>query len=226
MKKLLSITMLLISSLFVYAQQDVTKFLGIPVDGSKSEMIQKLKAKGYTSSQHNKEILVGEFNGTDVNIHIATNNNKVCRIMVCDANSIDEGGIRIRFNRLCEQFKKNSKYLSLQDYTISEDEDISYEMSVHSKKYDALFYQAPLVVDSVETANKLRAALLVKYTEEQLANPTEEIKKIFMKHLLLLYWIWCSKSLFGLELKNLQGNITLQCTMIMNTIGQMVKIYN
>ena len=39
------------------------------------------------------------------------------------------------------------------------------------------FYQAPLVVDSVETANKLRAALLVKYTEEQLANPTEEIKK-------------------------------------------------
>ena len=66
-------------------------FLGIPVDGSKSEMIQKLKAKGYTSSQHNKEILVGEFNGTDVNIHIATNNNKVCRIMVCDANSIDEG---------------------------------------------------------------------------------------------------------------------------------------
>ena len=101
--------MLLISSLFVYAQQDVTKFLGIPVDGSKSEMIQKLKAKGYTSSQHNKEILVGEFNGTDVNIHIATNNNKVCRIMVCDANSIDEGGIRIRFNRLCEQFKKNKK---------------------------------------------------------------------------------------------------------------------
>lgn len=46
MKKLLSITMLLISSLFIYAQQDVTKFLGIPVDGSKSEMIQKLKAKG------------------------------------------------------------------------------------------------------------------------------------------------------------------------------------
>jgi len=140
-------------------------------------MIQKLKAKGYTSSQHNKDILVGEFNGTDVDIHIATNNNKVCRIMVCDVNSMDEGGIKIRFNKLCQQFKNNSKYLSLQDYTIPDDEDISYEISVHSKKYDALFYQAPLVVDSVETANKLRAALLVKYTEEQLANPTEEIKK-------------------------------------------------
>ena len=100
--------MLLISSIVIYAQEDVTKFLGIPVDGSKSEMIQKLKAKGYTSSQHNKDILVGEFNGTDVNIHIATNNNKVCRIMVCDANNIDERSIQIRFNKLCEQFKNNS----------------------------------------------------------------------------------------------------------------------
>lgn len=169
--------MLLISSIFVYAQQDVTKFLGVPVDGSKSEMIQKLKAKGYTSSQHNKDILVGEFNGMNVNIHVVTNNNKVYRIMVCDANSIDEGEIKIRFNRLCGQFKKNSKYLSLKDYTIPDDEDISYEMTVNSKKYEAVFYQAPLVVDSVETANKLRAALLVKYTEDQLANPTEEIKK-------------------------------------------------
>ena len=177
MKKLLTITMLLISSIFVYAQQDVTKFLGVPVDGSKSEMIQKLKAKGYTSSQHNKDILVGEFNGMNVNIHVVTNNNKVYRIMVCDANSIDEGEIKIRFNRLCGQFKKNSKYLSLKDYTIPDDEDISYEMTVNSKKYEAVFYQAPLVVDSVETANKLRAALLVKYTEDQLANPTEEIKK-------------------------------------------------
>ena len=169
--------MLLISSLFVYAQQDVTKFLGIPVDGSKSEMIQKLKTKGYTSSQHNKGILVGEFNGMNVNIHVVTNNNKVYRIMACDVNSIDKGEIKIRFNRLCEQFKINSKYLSLKDYTIPDDEDISYEMTVNSKKYEAVFYQAPLVVDSVETANKLRAALLVKYTEEQLANPTEEIKK-------------------------------------------------
>ena len=100
--------MLLISSIVIYAQEDVTKFLGIPVDGSKSEMIQKLKAKGYTSSQHNKDILVGEFNGTDVNIHIATNNNKVCRIMVCDANNIDERSIQIRFNKLCEQFIKRS----------------------------------------------------------------------------------------------------------------------
>lgn len=140
MKKLLSITMLLISSLFIYAQQDVTKFLGIPVDGSKSEMIQKLKAKGYTSSPLDKDVLVGEFNGADVNIHVVTNNNKVYRIMICDVNNIDERAIQIRFNRLCEQFVNNSKYssLPLEEYMIPDDEDISYEITVHKKRYEAV----------------------------------------------------------------------------------------
>ena len=174
MKKLLSITMLLISSLFVYAQQDVTKFLGIPVDGSKSEMIQKLKAKGYTSSPLDKDVLVGEFNGADVNIHVVTNNNKVYRIMICDVNNIDERAIQIRFNRLCEQFVNNSKYssLPLEEYMIPDDEDISYEITVHKKRYEAVFYQK---TDETFMAKQIEAAF-PQYTKEQLANPSEELR--------------------------------------------------
>ena len=174
MKKLLSITMLLISSLFIYAQQDVTKFLGIPVDGSKSEMIQKLKAKGYTSSQLDKDVLVGEFNGADVNIHVVTNNNKVYRIMICDVNNIDERAIQIRFNRLCEQFVNNSKYssLPLEEYMIPDDEDISYEITVHKKRYEAVFYQK---TDETFMAKQIEAAF-PQYTKEQLANPSEELR--------------------------------------------------
>ena len=174
MKKLLSITMLLISSLFIYAQQDVTKFLGIPVDGSKSEMIQKLKAKGYTSSPLDKDVLVGEFNGADVNIHVVTNNNKVYRIMICDVNNIDERAIQIRFNRLCEQFVNNSKYssLPLEEYMIPDDEDISYEITVHKKRYEAVFYQK---TDETFMAKQIEAAF-PQYTKEQLANPSEELR--------------------------------------------------
>ena len=174
MKKLLSITMLLISSLFIYAQQDVTKFLGIPVDGSKSEMIQKLKAKGYTSSPLDKDVLVGEFNGADVIIHVVTNNNKVYRIMICDVNNIDERAIQIRFNRLCEQFVNNSKYssLPLEEYMIPDDEDISYEITVHKKRYEAVFYQK---TDETFMAKQIEAAF-PQYTKEQLANPSEELR--------------------------------------------------
>ena len=166
--------MLLISSLFIYAQQDVTKFLGITVDGSKSEMIQKLKAKGYTSSPLDKDVLVGEFNGADVNIHVVTNNNKVYRIMICDVNNIDERAIQIRFNRLCEQFVNNSKYssLPLEEYMIPDDEDISYEITVHKKRYEAVFYQK---TDETFMAKQIEAAF-PQYTKEQLANPSEELR--------------------------------------------------
>lgn len=139
-------------------------------------MIQKLKEKGFVSSASDKNILEGEFNGSQVTIHVVTTNNKVSRIGISDVNYVDETDIRIRFNRLCQQFKSNSKYTSLDDYTIPEDEDISYEMKVNNKRYEAVFYQNPVITDSIAMANELKEILLQKYSEKELENPTEDIK--------------------------------------------------
>ena len=160
------------------AQNDVTKFLGIPIDGSKVEFIKNLKLKGFSNSLTDKQILVGEFNGTLVNINIATTNNRVSRIMVSDANTVDEASIKIRFNKLCQQFQNNDKYLKLTDdnYEISEQEDISYEMTVKNKFFDALYYQKT-EIDKSEIAKQVKTSLLSKYTNEQIENPTEEINK-------------------------------------------------
>ena len=180
MKKFLFSLLATLLTLSLYAQNDVTTFLGIPVDGFKSEMRQKLIAKGFTPKKvGTNEYLEGEFNGTDVHIYIATNNNKVYRIMVCDANTQDEANIKIRFNRLVNQFKNNKKYTALDQYTISDTEDISYEMNVHKKNFDALFYQNPDMekVDTLALQNKIREQLLKKYKPEQLENPTEEINQ-------------------------------------------------
>lgn len=146
--------MTLMLSVTLYAQKDVTQFLGIPVDGNKPEMIKKLKEKGFTSSTTQKDVLVGEFNGTDVNIHIVTNNNKVYRIMVADVNSVSEGDIKIRFNNLCQQFQDNKRYIPLPDtsfsqYFLSEKEDISYQLLAKNKRYDAIFYQKSVNYDSL-----------------------------------------------------------------------------
>ena len=176
MKKILLFLVLCFISIFSMAQTDVTKFLGIPVDGSKSEMMRKLKSKGFTQSPYADGVLTGKFNGMDVNVYIVTNNDKVCRIMVCDINTMNETDIRIRFNVLCEQFKNNSKYCSLseEEPKIKEDENISYEMSVHNKRYDAIFYQRP---DTTTTNYKEELQYLIysKYTKEQIENPSEEI---------------------------------------------------
>lgn len=167
-------------SVAMYAQKDVTTFLGIPVDGYKPAMRQKLIAKGYTPKKiGNNEYFEGEFNGTDVHIYIGTNNNKVCRIMVCDANTRSEADIKILFNTLIRQFKNNKRYTSFSDYTLSEDEDISYGMSVENKNYDAMFYQNPDYnnIDTLAMQEKVRSELLEKYTPEQLSNPTKEIEQ-------------------------------------------------
>jgi hypothetical protein len=170
---------LLIFSVVTYAQKDVTKFLGIPVDGSKSEMMQKLKSKGFTNSPQNKDVLVGEFNGRDAELHIVTNNNKVYRIMVRDVYTSSERDIKIRFNRLCRQFEKNEKYKTVSlssDYIIPDDEDISYEMTVKNKRYEASYYQMPEDFDADKWLLEVQSSLLSKYSDEQLSNPTEEIE--------------------------------------------------
>lgn len=180
MKKTLSFLILLIFSATMLAQEDVTKFLGIPVDGSKSAMIQKLKAKGFTSSSVDRDILVGKFNGVDVNIHIVTNKDKVYRIAIFDANPTNEVGIKIRFNNLCQQFQDNTKYLpaslSSSDYILSDEEDISYGLFVKKKRYQATYYQLSAVVDTVAMQKDIQIAISSKYTEDEMSNPTEEMK--------------------------------------------------
>ena len=165
----------------MFAQKDVTTFLGIPVDGNKSEMKQKLINKGFVPKKEGTfEFLKGEFNGTDVRVYIVTNNNKVYRIMLCDANTQNEANIKIRFNKLVSQFENNKRYCSLDNkYTLSDEENISYEMTVHNKNYDALFYQYPDIekIDTLALQEKYRNQLLSKYTLEELSKPTEEMKK-------------------------------------------------
>lgn len=179
MKKAVFMILLLVS-VFANAQKDVTKFLGIPVDGNKSEMKKKLIAKGFSYNAQG-DFLEGEFNGRDVQLFIATNNNKVWRIMVCDANSCDETDIKIRFNKLCDQFSRNKKYIAAHmgegDYTISESEDISYEMRIRNKRYEAAYFQVPdtNLIDSLSYLQKIKEVLLQNFTEEQLKNPSKEL---------------------------------------------------
>lgn len=162
---------LCLCSIFTFAQEkDVTKFLGIPIDGSKDEMIRKLCEKGYRTTANDNEILEGKFNGRQVFVYVVTtNNDKVYRIMVSDANTVGKREILFRFNRLCQQFENNPKYIPyLENQKIPEDEDISYEMNVNNKCYMATFFQyTDSDSPSVET-------LQSTYSQEELRNKTNE----------------------------------------------------
>ena len=139
----------------VLAQKEVTKFLGIPVDGSPTEMIKKLKAKGFTTDEDfmqavelglidwdGPEVLTGRFNGERVRVYIVVETNKVWRIALKDKKDRDETQIKIRFNTLVRQFEGNGKYVPYFDeQTIADDEDISSQMTMNKKQYQAAFLQ-------------------------------------------------------------------------------------
>lgn len=141
MKKFLTLITVVFLSLSIYAESDVTKFLGIPVDGSKQEMIQKLKAKGFKTSPSDKEQLEGIFNGQDVIVSIVTNGDKVRRIGVSYMAGKDETQIKIAYNNLCLQFENNPKYITFGNNMLSKDEDISYNIIVNKKQYEAVYHQ-------------------------------------------------------------------------------------
>ena len=181
MKKFLSIALLLVFAVTAFAQQkDVTKFLGIPVDGTKAEMIEKLKAKGFTRDSNFDNVLDGEFNGNKVSVRIVTYKNKVYRIVVNDADTQDETNIRIRFNTLVQQFQNNKKYVPAsfdKDMFISDKENIGHEILVNKKRYEADFYQLPQSIDTLAMFSKMEEIVSSKYTKEQLENPTDEVRK-------------------------------------------------
>ena len=167
MKRLLSFVIgILIMCSTVFGQSESTlKFLGIPVDGSKSEMVEVLKSKGFEYDSES-DFLIGDFNGKKSEIGIVENHGKVYRVVVFDANTYDAGQIKIRFNNLIHQFENsNGKYYYIdQNEMIPEDEDISYEINVHDKQYSATFIYNPLygndelkdkLVNEVVEENKL-----------------------------------------------------------------------
>ena len=200
MKKVFFILAIVINSLTSFAQEDVTKFLGIPVDGTKSAMIQKLKGKGFTYHQTG-DYLSGRFNDYDVKVYVVTNNKKVYRICIEDAVSCNESDIKIRFNRLVRQFEKNNNYDHKfgNNQSISEDEDISYQMSVNSKRYEATFYQALNISsqDSLEISNNLRTHLLSKYSKEELEDTTGTVRNlVFLDSMKYFYDLISNKSVW------------------------------
>lgn len=141
MKRFLATFLFVLMTIAAIAQDsNAIKFLGIPVDGTKKEMISKLQAKGYEYDSIS-DALVGEFNGADVIIFVQTVNNKVWRIGIVDANmDDDEANIKIRYNKLFKQFSNNGKYEVHAGSTLGEEEDISYGTAVLNKRYEATFY--------------------------------------------------------------------------------------
>lgn len=157
MKRIITTVVLALMTIAAFAQtvDGTLKFLGIPITGKKSEMVEALKSKGFKYDP-DSDFLIGEFNGRKSNIAVVENRGKVYRVVVFDATPIDEGQIKIRYNTLLSQFENsNGKYYSfVPNEPIPDDEDISFEIIAHEKQYQASFSYNPIYNDE-ETKERL-----------------------------------------------------------------------
>lgn len=156
MKKTFFIVVMAIMSLMATAQNkdsddvekmllnDVTTFLGIPVDGTPKKMKKAIIKKGFVSkkSREGIEYLQGQFNGQDVMVVLATHHGKVYRVYIQEKNGVSEAFIKIHYNNLVKQFENNPNYVKPEtDQTITDDIDISREMNNNEYRFIAEFYQ-------------------------------------------------------------------------------------
>lgn len=155
MKRLLIISFISLISTIVFGQNNGSiKFLGIPIDGTESQFAAKLRSKGFSYNSI-YESYKGQFNGKDVDIYIHTNHNLVDRVYVAFPYTTEES-IRVEFNRLLSQFKNNSKYMDLSmNEEIPGGDDISYEITVNKKRYQASFSYFDPDRDPISFANAL-----------------------------------------------------------------------
>lgn len=168
MKKIFLATILTLVSILCLGQNyGPIKFLGIPIDGSESQFTSKLQSKGFSYNSLYKSYK-GQFNGKPVDVYIHTNHDLVDRVMVAFQYT-DKENIKHEFNRLLSQFNDSGKYMDLSlNSAIPLNEDISYEIDVHSKNYQASFSYFDQGRDMVAFTNDIIDIVKDFYNEEQL----------------------------------------------------------
>lgn len=217
---------LIIIAFSLNAQQEITHFLGIPVDGPKKEVVKSLKNKGFKKTSENS-VLEGIFNGKTSYIHVFETNGKVSRIAVTPKYYLNVRDAIKEFNNLCYQFIEKDNYIvhhpdiiipTYKDIAIPSDEDIAYEMSVHNKNYQVALTQLPLPLDSLlkeeepsnhyismritkEDGNKIDGMSYLKILDKYSKNSVWfSINEDYGKYYIILYYDNNNNRLFGDDL--------------------------
>ena len=140
------------------SQSDVTLFKGIPIDGTKEQMVNALKQRGFKDTEEtlkylrtgfygleSGELLSGEFNGMPVIVSVIENKGKVCGIGVVENLKRNESQIKRAFNDLVEQFNNHKNYSpDKENQKIAESEKVGDGLRYYNKEYRAIFYQKGL----------------------------------------------------------------------------------
>lgn len=107
MKRTLSIIITLMLTLTLSAQDNITTFMGIPVDGTREVMTAKLLKNGVVKKDNN--LIVKDIEGGTYFIQLKTHKGKVYRVSMVETKGTDDVNRIIgRFDSLVEEYRENT----------------------------------------------------------------------------------------------------------------------
>lgn len=149
-------------------------FLGVPVDGTKSDIINALTSKGFAYDM-DEDGMFGEFEGEGAFVHISENKaGKVYQLMIYfHTKESAKENIEV-YNKLVTRYNADSTaYWSFyEEELLPENANLDSLLNI-----DDNIWAEYLLSQQVDTAAYLEnvfAVMLSKYTPEQIKNPTEE----------------------------------------------------
>lgn len=152
MKKFLIVVLVLLA----FKSFSQVKFMGINIEGNKTEVISKLRQKGFKLNSFG--YLEGYTNNKKVLLNVEDYCGKVYRIYYSERSTRNQTEIIDRFNILLKQFENDKRYIKVSGDLIENVESLSYEMNVKNKVYEAVFIQLPK-----ENKNRVRFCITRHY---------------------------------------------------------------
>lgn len=157
---------------YTFASSEVLKidenafaFMGIPIDGSKYQMITALEAKGFENKNY-KDQLEGMFNGEKVTLEVSTNHGVVDRILVIYPYCSEANDSRIKYNTLLSRLNRSAKYVCINPRNeLPADEEIYWNLLDNSKYYDAVYFDLQPERASKQWADEFKEAYQKYYAK-------------------------------------------------------------
>ena len=160
-----TITYTFISSGLVDTDETALKFVGIPIDGTKEQMIQALASNGFKHDSYH-DYLEGMFNGESVKLQISTNHGIVDRIKVIYPYCSETNDTRVKYNTLLSRFNRNAKYVCVYPRAeVPANEGIYWKLSDNTKYYDAVYFYLHPEVNAKQWVEDFKAEYQKRYNK-------------------------------------------------------------
>ncbi len=158
-------------------------FLGIPIDGSKQEMIHNLQSKGFVYSSQ-LDCFSGIINGEQVLVALRIDNGKVCQVIIGNLQTYSEKQVKEKFNNLMKQFNDDPNYISARlDQTFIDKKE---RISKTGKDYAAYYMQITHELDTtiwMKDMDKIAKEVAEQFADRDLSEREQDVLGVYIEQM-------------------------------------------